>query len=46
MNAATKDTIATATPVAAPAKPSRLKKTALMLSVPILLAGGVPTAMN
>ncbi len=40
MNAAPKDLTAAA-PVTAPAKPSRLKKTALMLSVPLLLAGGV-----
>lgn len=41
MNAATKDLTGTATPVPAAKKPSRLKKTALMLSVPLLLAGGV-----
>ncbi len=39
MNAAAKDI--TAAPADTKAKPSRLKKTALMLSVPLLLAGGV-----
>lgn len=41
MNAAPKNLTATVTPVAAAPKPSRLRKTALMLSVPLLLAGGV-----
>ncbi|AWB50507.1 HlyD family secretion protein (plasmid) [Gemmobacter aquarius] len=45
MNAPAKDLTTAAAPaaapVASPAKPSRMRKTALMLSVPLLLAGGV-----